>query len=225
MEPQLPGNILSADFLKERRKESFVHSKQRVPSVYWQDLDCQEADSGFSSRVVFPYNEDLCVDQVSSHITDFSLEPHSPLTTANAWGIRWTQSSEKIYSYSKFTVSIYWHPPVLSPLWKDFHLQRKSCSWIGAERKFYSFLILPGTNTSRTIPSWDSRISDSRDSNAKSHERNWSPMNCGHTHSLKCCLTIGRIIFINSDLLLTICGLLEVLVEFCMLLILTMETY
>ena len=45
------GQPSSADVLRERRKKaSFVHSKQRVPSVYGQDLDCQEADCGFSFK-------------------------------------------------------------------------------------------------------------------------------------------------------------------------------
>lgn len=185
--PSCRGNILSADFLKERRKkESFVHSKQRVPSVYWQDLDCQEADSGFSFKGSISYNEDLCVGSsvlTSQTFPGNHIAPHS----APMLGEFRDSKLRKDLLYSKFTVSIYWHPPVLSPLWKDFHLQRKSCSWIGAERKFYHFwfcleqihqglsrLGIPGSQ-------------DSRDSNAKSHERNWSPMNCGHTHSLKCC--------------------------------------
>lgn len=82
---------------------------------------------GFLSRVVFQYNEDLCVG--SSVLTSQTLPGNhiAPHSTPMLGEFRDSKLRRDLL-YSKFTVSIYWHPPVLSPLWKDFHLLRKSCS-------------------------------------------------------------------------------------------------
>lgn len=150
----------------------------------------------FLSRVASQYNEDFFAGSSvlpSQALPGNHITPHS----APMLGEFGDSKLRSDLLYSKFTVSIYWHPPVLSSLWKYFHLQKKNLQLNLCRKKVLAFLILPGTNTSRTIQVYPFTLNrshlgipgsqDSRDSNAKSHEGNWSAMNCGQTHSLKCC--------------------------------------
>lgn len=90
---------------------------------------------GFLSRVESQYNEHICVG--SSVLTSQSL-PQYQIAAHSEQMLRESGDS-KLRSnllYSKHTVSICWHLPVLSPLWKDFHLQRKSCCSPVQKRSF-----------------------------------------------------------------------------------------
>lgn len=122
---------------------------------------------GFLSRVASQYNEDFCAGSsvlTSQTLPGNHITPHS-VPVLGEFGDSKLRSD---LLYSKFTVSIYWHPPVLSPLWKDFHLQKKKAAAEFVQKRSFSISdfawnkyikdYLGLSLHSQLFPSWDSRI-------------------------------------------------------------------
>ena len=112
---------------------------------------------GFLSRVVSHIMKTCVWDQVFSHHRLF-WEPHSPSLSTNAWGIQGLKAQKRFTLFKVYSFYLLAPACPFSPL-EIFPFAKKKLQLNWCRKEVLPFLILPGTNTSRTIPSWDSRIS------------------------------------------------------------------
>lgn len=105
---------------------------------------------GFLSRVVSQYNEDLCVG--SSILTSQTLPGNhtAPHSMPMLGGIQGLKAQKKFTLFKVYSFYLLAPACPFSPL-ERFPFAKKKLQLNLCRKEVLAFLILPGTNTSRTI--------------------------------------------------------------------------